>query len=238
MTDTLTAAYTAAAAALGDFAPTVALESTDMPGELLTDPVWLADRVTDTGGRWACGDARVNGTLWWYSASSTLVAGPLAMLLGFGRAPDPAPGRLRIGLRVYGYLAAARSDRLLAADAEFAPALRDACASIIDPLARVCGATPRALWAIASDSIANRALGIGRELGRLEQGCALAAALCAPPLLPPRYIDVTGAAGSRRFVRRSSCCLLYVTGRSDKCSSCPRRTPDDRENALLQHIPG
>lgn len=238
MPDLLTASYTAAARALGDFAAAVDREETCLPGDLLTDPVWLTERVADTGDRWACDDARTNGTLWWYSASSTLVAGPLAMLLESGRAPDPDPTRVRIGLRDNGYLAAVRSDRLLAPGAAFGAYLGVACAAIIDPLAEVSGAAPRALWAIVSDSIANRALGIGRDTGRLEQACSLAAELCAPPLLPPRYIDVIGEAGSRRFLRRSSCCLLYLTEGNDKCSSCPRRTPADRQIALLRHVPG
>lgn len=238
MVAALTDAYTVAAAALGDFAATIDIPSASLPGTLLTDPAWLADRVADTGRRWDCADPRTNGTLWWYSASSTFVAAPLAMLLTTGYAPDPDPTRLRISLRDYGYLAAVRSDRLLGSVDELAPALHAACAAIIVPLSAVSGAAPRALWAIVSDSIANRALGIGRETGRVADGCALAAALSAPPLLPPRYIDLTSPAGQRRFVRRSSCCLIYLATDSDKCSSCPRRSPADRETALLRHVPG
>lgn len=200
-------------------------------GPLLADPDWLTERVRDTGRRWDCPDARVNGTLWWYSASSTLVAEPLATLLTSGRAGDPSLESLRIALRTNGYLASATSDRLVDGH-DFASALRGAHTAVIESLAAVSGAAPRALWAIASDSIANRALDAGREMDRVEEACALARDIAAPPLLRPRYVDVEGPAGSSRFVRRSSCCLIYAATDGEKCVSCPRRTPSDRAAEL------
>ena len=246
-------AYERVSGPLGDFARTIEHGPRVLPGSVLTDPRWLARRVADTGRRWSHDDPRVNGTLWWYSASSSLVAAPLTMLLTAGLAPDPRPERLTVSLQPNGYLKAARSDRLLASVEEFANALCQAHAEVIAALAEVSGATPRALWAIATDSIGNRALEAGRagagtpggsvdgsdagsaadaEAGT-DRGAALAREICRPPLLPVRYVDVDGPERTRRFVRRSSCCLIYVATGGDKCVSCPRRTPQDRQRQLL-----
>lgn len=238
--DRVSAAYAGIADPLGDFTRTIEHGPRVLPGSVLTDPRWLAERVADTGRRWDHPDPRVNGTLWWYSASSSLVAAPLTMLLTAGVAPDPRPSRLSISLQPNGYLKAARSDRLLdavdhGAVEEFADALRSAHSEVIAALAEVSGAAPRALWAIATDSIGNRALEAGRAVGDVDRGPELARTVCRPPLLPVRYVDVEGPERTRRFVRRSSCCLIYVATGGDKCVSCPRRTPQDRREQLLLH---
>lgn len=219
---------------LGDFARTVEHGPHVLPGSVLTDLRWLARRVEDTGRRWSHDDPRVNGTLWWYSASSTLVAAPLTMLLTAGISPDPRPETLTVSLQPNGYLKAVRSDRLLDSLIEFADALVEAHSEVIAALAEVSGAAPRALWAIATDSVANRALEAGRAAGDPGRGVALARTVCRPPLLPARFVDVEGPERTRRFVRRSSCCLIYVATDGDKCVSCPRRTPEDRLSELAR----
>lgn len=228
------AAYDGISGPLGDFARTIEHGPQVLPGNMLTDRRWLARRLEDTGRRWSHGDARVNGTLWWYSASSSLVAAPLTMLLTTGIAPDPRPERLTISLQSNGYLKAARSDRMLPSTEAFAEALRRSHDEVITALAEVSGAAPRALWAIATDSIGNRALEAGRTVGAPGRGVELARAVCRPPLLPVRYLDVEGPEHTRRFVRRSSCCLIYVATSGDKCISCPRRSPEDRHAELLR----
>lgn len=230
----VTAAYAAVSGPLGDFARTIEHGPLVEPGSVLTDPQWLARRVEDTGRRWSHDDPRVNGTLWWYSTSSTLVAAPLTMLLVSGVAPDPRPARLSVSLQPNGYLQAARSDRLLTSVAAFAEALVEAHGEVIAALAAVSGATPRALWAIASDSVANRALEAGRAVGDPGRGVELADAVCRPPLLPARFVDVEGPERMRQFVRRSSCCLIYVATDGGKCVSCPRRSPEDRRAELTR----
>ena len=72
--ETVTAAYSGVSDLLGDFVRTIEHGPEVLPGSVLTDPRWLARRVENTGRRWNHGDPRVNGTLWWYSASSTLVS--------------------------------------------------------------------------------------------------------------------------------------------------------------------
>ena len=90
----------------------------------------------------------------------------------------------------------------------------------------------RPLWAIATDSLANQLLTLGRALGNVAAVTALAAPLAAaigPPLPAPRYVDVGGS----RFTRRASCCLLVEVPGQAMCTSCPRRPPAERR-ALLE----
>lgn len=232
--ETVTAAYSGVSDLLGDFVRTIEHGPEVLPGSVLTDPRWLARRVEDTGRRWNHDDPRVNGTLWWYSASSTLVAAPLAMLLAIGRAPDPRPQRLSVSLQPNGYLHSALSEHLLPSTAAYADALLEAHDEVIAALAEVSGAAPRALWAIATDSIANRALETGRAVGDPNRGSELAHAVCRPPLLPARYTDVEGPERTRRFVRRSSCCLIYLATDGGTCASCPRRAPEDHRAELVR----
>ncbi len=240
--------YAAATALMGDFGSRVDLTGAEVqPGTRLLDRDWLATRVEDTGRRWACDDTRVNATLWWYSASVTLVAAAPGMLLAVQRAPDPNPHRQRITLQPNGYLAASRSDATLAGVDEYATALPGALGGVIETLAEVSGASTRALWAIASDSLAGRALEAGRLAGDVALGTTLAHRLSCPPLLAPRYVDVdpftvTSALASsaepesaRRYVRRSSCCLIYAATGGDKCLSCPRQRPLERAEGLQRH---
>lgn len=230
----------------------------EFDGAALTDRDWLADRIADTGRRWDSTDRRVNATLWWYSASSTLLTIPVTLLLTAGVAPDPAPARSRCTLRPDGYLGTVRSDRALTGPRDVGRGLRAALGSVIEVLAELGGAGERALWAIATDSLGNRALDAGTALGSPAAGSALAVRLgeaIGRPLPSPRFVDVDAvgratadpftapADGARRFVWRSSCCLIYETvptqsaddpaaGEHAKCVSCPRQVPELRTARL------
>lgn len=213
-----------------------------LPGSVLADPRWLAGRVADTGLRWDCTDRRVNGTLWWYSASSTLVAAATAELLRTGTAPDPALEHCTCAVGPGGTLDAVHTDRVVRDPDRLARELARTLAAIIGPLSVVSGAGAPALWAIASDSLGNRALDAGTALGSPGAGSALAVRLAegiGAPLPVPRFVDV----GSRRFLRRTSCCLIYrapaVLDGDDpgavqraKCVSCPHQRPEVREARL------
>ncbi len=204
------------------------------PGALI-DPAWLASRVDDTAARWDCPDARTAATLWWYSASSVILGPFCAALLVTGAAVDPDTAALESWLRPYGYLLATRAIGQL--DSGPAPAglsLATGFDATVKLLADLGGASPRALWAIAADSLASWMLRAGRELGDVDRACRLGVAVaehCAP-LPTPRYIDLVTRRGAERFVRRGSCCLLYQAREQDKCLSCPRRSPADRLTAM------
>lgn len=116
---------------LGDPAPGPALS-----GQMLVDRDWLADRVADTVARWDCPDLRTAGTLWWYSASVTVVvAWPAAALTG-ADGPDMDPRHLRGRLTGYGYLRSLRSERAVSAE-DSARSHRQLCGEIIAGLAAV-----------------------------------------------------------------------------------------------------
>ncbi|MGA9872655.1 MAG: (2Fe-2S)-binding protein [Rhodococcus sp. (in: high G+C Gram-positive bacteria)] len=202
----------------------------ELPASVMRDVHWMRARVSDTGRRWHCTDGRVNGTLWWYSASSTLAFLAIATAMVTGEAADPRLDGARCSLRPDGYLGGTVSDRVVPV-AELPAALNEAFTEIVDALAPASGARKQALWAIASDSIANRSLDVGAALGDRSVGSDFASWLIGamPSTLPaPRFVDV----GGRRFTQRSSCCLIYETGDADKCTSCPRRTPADRLRGL------
>jgi hypothetical protein len=100
---------------------------------------------------------------------------------------------------------------------------RDAQRQIIDELARISGASPQALWAIASDGLANSLL----QSGRREEADSVEA-----PLLKPRFVQVDG----RWFVKRQSCCLIYETPGADMCLSCPKHPPAERQRLLKEFV--
>ncbi|WP_182358428.1 (2Fe-2S)-binding protein [Tomitella gaofuii] len=226
---------------------------TPFSGALLSDDAWLARRVADTRRRWSCRDDRTAGTLWWYSAAAVLTdAGP-RMLLAHGVAPDPALDRLQCTLTEQGYLGAVRADGGVREPGEYGAALASALSVVIAPLSAVSGASERALWAVASDALAGRALAAGSAAGRLAEACTLARRLTVPPLVPARFDDVVPhpdtpptdrirrlpadpsspvPATGRRIVRRCSCCLIFQAPGQAKCVSCPRRSPADRDAAL------
>ena len=166
-------------------------------------------------------DGRTAGVLWWYSASSVLLGPPASTYVRGGQVAAPALGSMTLSVHPDGrVLDAAASASVAHADA---PALvADLVATCVAVVAPASGASPRALWAIASDSLANRVLWAGG-------GEAHAAALAADERFPrPRFLTV----GGQLVVRRSSCCLVYESPGQQKCVSCPRQSPDDRLRRL------
>lgn len=211
------------------------------PAALLTDPGWLSDRVADTAARWGSDDPRVNGTLWWYSASSTLTGIPIATALVTGVAAHPGLGDAVAFLRDDGYLGGIIAFSGLPVTqglSELAAEMAAALTPIVDALAAASGVRHAAMWAIATDSIANRALDAGTACGDRVRGSIFARGLVdalrhAGVVLPdPRFVDVRAGTLSCRFTQRASCCLIYETPGSGKCVSCPRRPAEDRLRGL------
>jgi hypothetical protein len=218
------AARVPGAAALGLLPPpsTVAV-----PAALLADADWTADRLTALGARYASGDRRVLATVWWYSASSVLLTPALAGLATglplSARLADTSVALLGSGTPIAATSSAAGGDT--------AAELRESLAGVVDAVAAAGGVRARPLWAVATDSLANRLLALGRALGEERRVTALAAPLAAavgPPLPAPRYVDVAGV----RFTRRVSCCLLYRLPPEPLCTSCPRRPVAERQVLL------
>ncbi|HEX6358275.1 (2Fe-2S)-binding protein [Actinophytocola sp.] len=159
--------------------------------------------------------------LWWYSASSVLLGPTAESYVRGGPVADPALGEMTLSLHPDGRVLDARSGATV--DRAMAPELvADLVATCVSAVATASGASSRALWAVATDSLANRVLWAGGS-------AAHAQALAADERFPtPRYVEVSG----QRVVRRTSCCLIYEAPGQQKCVSCPRQTPDDRLRRL------
>lgn len=192
-----------------------------MPATAITDPRWLADAVSASARRFRLERHEAAGVLWWYSASSVLL-GPVAeTFVRGGRAADPALRSLTLFLHADGRPLDARASSFV--DRRTVPVRLAAMLAVcVSSVAAVSCAPPRALWAIASDSLANRVLWAGGA-------SASAAALAADERLPaPRYVTVAG----QRVLRRASCCLIFEAPGQQKCTSCPRQHPDERLRRL------
>ena len=212
------------AAALGLLPPPAAEM---VPATVLADPAWTSARLAARARQQGSTDRRVLATVWWYSASTVLLTPPLAGLLAgvplSGRLEDTSISMLPGGLPAAAVASAGGKD--LAAD------LRDSLAAVIAAVAEAGRMRERPLWAIATDSLANRLLVLGRALGDVPAATAVAQPLAAAigaPLPEPRYVDVAGA----RFTHRASCCLMYLLPGQPLCTSCPRRPPAERQILL------
>jgi ferric iron reductase protein FhuF len=195
-----------------------------VPAVDLADP----DRVARLIGARTPTVDRVTATVWWYSVSTVLLTPALAgLVVGVplsGRLADTSLAFRPDGLPVTA-VSSVRGD-------DVAAELRETLAGVAAAVAAAGRLGERPLWAIATDSIANQLLALGRALGDVPTATAHAAPLAAAigfPLPVPRYVDVGGA----RFTQRASCCLMLELPGGAVCTSCPRREPAERQ-ALLQ----
>jgi len=193
-----------------------------VPAAALTDPSWLGAQLVLAARRFGVG-GRTAGVLWWYSVSSVLLGPPASTYVRGGQVVSPALGSMTLSVHPDGrVLDAAASATVSRADAP--DRVADLVATCVAVVAPASGASPRALWAIASDSLANRVLWAGG-------GEAAATALAADERFPrPRFVAV----GGQLVVRRSSCCLVYESPGQRKCVSCPRQSPNDRLRRLRE----
>jgi hypothetical protein len=89
---------------------------------------------------------------------------------------------------------------------------------------------------VAADALATHALAAASSPDADTQARGLAAvgelaARVGPPLPRPRFVTVLGQV----FVRRGSCCLIYMAADAQMCTSCPKRDPAERV-ALLSAL--
>ncbi|WP_051133188.1 (2Fe-2S)-binding protein [Nocardia paucivorans] len=203
-----------------------------VPGRLLTDERWLAERIAEMGASWGTDSARVGGTLWWCMAASALVEGIVAARVRGMSGPVPTLDGITCAMRRDGGV-----EQIRITDAETArpsptgadpgaAALATVLTAVIARVSAVTGVRPPALWAVTADAIANRAI----DTGAPEVGARLVAEL-GDPLPTPRYVEI----GGRTFVRRASCCLVYEVPDCSKCISCPKRPAREREALLAEY---
>lgn len=198
-----------------------------VPVPQLADPRRLAELLAARAARQRAGDLRVHATVWWYSASAVLLA-PLLAGLAVGHPLSARPADTTAYLGPGGLPVAAVS---AVAGGDPAAGLRESLTTVVPALAAAARMRPRPLWGIATDSLANGLLAVGRAVGDVPAVTALAAPLAAAvgfPLPPPRYVDVAGA----RFAARVSCCLVDRLPHGPTCVSCPRRPAAERQVLL------
>jgi hypothetical protein len=181
----------------------------EVPATRLLDQEWLAAQLGLAARLYPKASRTTLGVLWWYSASMVMLGPAVA-------GEDPALESITLVMHTDGRLVDARS-KPYASDG-----LRDMLAACVAAVSAVSGARARTLWAITTDSLANRLLWAGRtgDVAAFDVG---------PELPAPRYVRV----GGREFVRRVSCCLIYQGTDVGKCVSCPRQTPEERMARLL-----
>ncbi|MBA3293911.1 MAG: iron reductase, partial [Geodermatophilaceae bacterium] len=180
----------------------------------ITDPDWLPAQLALGGRMWQTDDQHLLATLWWYSASHSLITPTVATLLVTGRAVSPALDDLVLHQFPDGIVGGAHSTAAVPGDGPaVARALGATLTSVIDAVSAFTKSGIRPLWALATDGLAERLLFFGAALGCVGKARLLAEALCGgigAPLLAPRYVDVSAPTGrTQTFLRRSSCCLLY-----------------------------
>jgi hypothetical protein len=193
-----------------------------VPALAVADPAWLGAQLAMAARRFRV-DARTAGVLWWYSASSVLLGPTASSFTQGGPVAAPDLDAMTLFLHADGRVLDARVSSVVfrAQAPERVARLVDTCVAAV---AGGSDAPERALWAIASDSLANRVLWAGGDE-------ADAVALAADERFPaPRFVEVAG----QRVVRRSSCCLVYESPGQQKCVSCPRQQPDDRLRRLRE----
>jgi len=212
------------AAMLGLLAPPSAAV---VPAVALADPGWTAQLLALRARTAGTADRRVLATVWWYSASLVLLTPALAGLV------TGMPLSARLGDTAMAFLSGGRpvAATSRAAGEDPGAELRESLGAVVAAIAEAGRMRERPLWAIASDSLANQLLALGRAVGDVPRATALAAPLAAAvgaPLPAPRYVDVGGA----RFTRRASCCLMVELPGGALCTSCPRRPPEERRLLL------
>jgi hypothetical protein len=187
----------------------------EVPATAIADPGWLESQLDAAKRLYERADRPTLGILWWYSASTVLL-GPAVSSC------DPALASVRLTVHPDGRLVDARSAVFTG---DMGPRVRQMLISAIGSVSSASGARERTLWAITTDSLANRLLWAGKP----ELAVPFAASV-GPELPRPRYVEVAG----RQFVRRVSCCLIYQGTRTTKCTSCPRQTPEERLTRLTR----
>lgn len=207
-----------------------------VPGRMLIDERWLAERIAEMGASWGTDSVRVGGTLWWCMAASALVEGIVTAHVRGASGSVPTLDGLVCAMRRDGGVewiriadadADAEADRRESDEADTGTAaLLTVLTAVIPRVSAVTGVRAPALWAVTTDAIANRAV----DAGAPGIGARLVAEL-GDALPTPRYVEI----GGRTFVRRASCCLVYEVPDCEKCISCPKRPASEREALLADY---
>lgn len=203
----------------------------------MLDGDWMRERLALASRLYGRAPERVLGTVWWYSTSAVLLGQPMRTLLA-GTPADPALEAVTLRILPDGRLLDAYSARTFDGDlTAFGERLRTALTAAVDAVSAACGAASPALWAIATDSVANQLLLAGQAAGARLSGEQRAVRLAdelatavGPQLPRPRFAQ----AGPHLVVRRASCCLIDRIPGGGTCASCPNQHPEVRERRIRE----
>lgn len=204
----------------------------DVSAARISDEAWMRERLGLACRLYRCTNEQVVGTVWWYSASSVLVAPSVESAVLAGIPLDPGLDAITLHVEPDGRFLGARSSGLLPGGIDaLGPAYRAALEPAIEQVSSASGARVRALWAIAADSLGNRLLWAGQAAHDVGHAVDLAERLAEGigSVMPrPRYTRY----GTQHVVRRVSCCLIDRATGQEKCTSCPNQHPEVRESRI------
>lgn len=197
----------------------------------MLDERWLREQFALARRLYGAAPERVLGTVWWYSSSAVLLGQPSRTLLA-ATPVDPALESVTLRILPDGRLLDAFSATAFTGTTDdFGRRLQAALTAAITSVAAACGSPEPALWAIATDSLANQLLFAGQAAGEQERAVELAATVAdavGPALPRPRFARI----GPHTVVRRASCCLIDRTPAGTTCASCPNQHPEERERRI------
>lgn len=114
----------------------------------------------------------------------------------------------------------------------------------IEQLCARLGSKPRGLWLNVADSCAGTLTWLIQQQDEAAGVARIAAevdALIRAPGSPLNtkqlaLIEITLHEHTQVFLDRASCCYWYKTEGGEYCSTCPHRTPEDRNEQLLKYM--
>lgn len=117
---------------------------------------------------------------------------------------------------------------------------------VIDRLGACCGCTTHGLWLTAADACAGTLVWLMQEcdpridMARIEAEVNALIRMPESPLYSRQtgLIRVTYQDDEEIFADRATCCHWHRTEGGDYCSTCPKRTAEDRTRRLMTYLAG
>jgi hypothetical protein len=115
---------------------------------------------------------------------------------------------------------------------------------VIESLCARLGCKSRGLWLNVADRCAGMMIWLMQEHAPTITAAQIEAEIAALIRTPdsPLYsrqiglIELTYHEHRQVFLDRATCCYWYKTAGGDYCSTCPKRTPEDRRERLLHYL--